>query len=69
MRIISEKSLVKVPELVLGSYYRFIGDIQNGSYVTHEDVVRKLVSITPSHLVLECGRRFIINENLVITEF
>ena len=60
---------IKVTDLILGSTYRFCGDIQNGSFVTHEDVVRKLVSITPNHLVLQCGRRFIINENLVITQF
>ena len=60
---------IKIKDLILGERYRFCGDVKNGSYVTHEEVVRKLISITPDYLFLECGRCFIINKNLVISEF
>ena len=59
---------IKIENLILGARYRFSGDIQNGSNVTHDEVVRKLISINPNYLILECGRCFIINKNLVITE-
>ena len=57
---------IKISDLVPGYRYHFVGDIQNGNFVTHEEVTRKLSFITAKHLVLECGRRFIINDNLKI---
>lgn len=63
-----ETNSIKIKNLIIGSRYRFCGDVQNGSYITHDEVVRKLVSITHDYLILECGRRFIINKNLVISE-
>lgn len=59
---------IKVKDLVKGCYYRFQGDLQNGNFITHEDVVRLISYITETHIHLECGRKFIINKNLVITE-
>ncbi|MGM9838167.1 MAG: hypothetical protein ACI30A_06740 [Paludibacteraceae bacterium] len=60
---------IKIKDLVKGERYRFEGDLQNGDFITHENVVRKVSYITNTHVHLECGRRFIINENLTITEF
>ena len=66
---IMKTNSIKIANLILGARYRFCGDIKNGSYVTHDEVVRKLISITPDYLILECGRCFIINKNLVISEY
>lgn len=52
--------------VTIGVRYRISGDLQNGSYVTHEDVVRVITRITDTHVICECGRRFIINSNLRI---
>lgn len=52
--------------VTIGVRYRISGDLQNGSYVTHEDVVRDITRITDTHVICECGRRFIINSNLRI---
>lgn len=60
---------VQITDLKKGIRYRFKGDLQNGSFVTKEDVVRKISYITDTHVVLECGRKFIINENLDISIF
>ena len=60
---------LKIKDLVCGIQYRFCGDVQNGNIITHENVLRKLVAITSTHLILECGRRFIINRNLVVTYY
>lgn len=65
---IMKTNSIKIANLILGARYRFSGDIQNGSYTTHDEVVRKLTYITNDYLILECGRRFIINKNLVISE-
>lgn len=53
-------------DVKVGVRYRIFGDLQNGSYVTHEDVVRVITRITDTHVICECGRRFIINSNLKI---
>ena len=50
----------------IGKRCRISGDLQNGSYITKEDVVRKITRITEKHIICECGRRFIINDNLKI---
>ena len=62
-------------EVVLGLRYRVSGDLANGRYadgtprISHDDVVRVIKRITDTHVNLECGRRFIINENLKIEKF
>lgn len=64
------KEKVKVPihKVVIGCTYHLVGDLQNGSFVTHEEVTRKITRITDEHVICECGRKFIINNNLQITE-
>ena len=61
-----EKTPVALSDVVPGLRYRFEGDLQNGDFVTHEEVTRKIAFITKKHIVLECGRKFIINDNLKI---
>jgi hypothetical protein len=51
--------------------YRIIGDIENGfrdgkPIVSKDDVTRCVKRITDTHVICECGRRFLINENLRI---
>ena len=60
---------MKVTEIMVGLRYRISGDLQNGNYVTHDDVVRKITRFTDTHVICECGRRFIINSNLNIEKF
>ncbi len=63
---------MKVKDCVVGCRYRISGDLANGRYadgtpcITHDEVVRKVTRTTDTHLVCECGRRFIINDNLKI---
>ena len=61
-----EKTSVALSDVVPGLRYRVEGDLQNGDFVTHEEVTRKIAFITKKHIVLECGRKFIINDNLKI---
>ena len=62
-------------EVVLGMRYRVSGDLANGRYadgtpcISHDDVVRVIKRITDTHVILECGRMFIINDNLKIENF
>lgn len=60
-------TIVDVKDIVEGVWYHLKGDIQNGNYVTKEEVTRKVTRITDKHIICECGRKFIINENLIIT--
>lgn len=60
---------IDISKVTVGLRYRVSGDLQNGNYITHEDVVRKITRITDTHVVCECGRRFIINDNLKIEKF
>lgn len=60
---------IDISKVTVGLRYRISGDLQNGSYITHEDVVRKIIRITDTHIVCECSRKFIINSNLKIEKF
>lgn len=66
---------MKTNEIIVGLRYRVSGDLANGRYadgtpcIVHEDVVRVIKRITDAHVILECGRRFIINDNLKIEKF
>lgn len=66
---------MKTKEIIVGLRYRVSGDLVNGRYadgtpcIVHEDVVRVIKRITDAHVILECGRRFIINDNLKIENF
>lgn len=63
---------MKANECIVDTKYRISGDLSNGHYadgtpcITHDDVVRKVKRITSTHIICECGRRFIINDNLKI---
>lgn len=63
---------MKIQECIVGCRYKISGDLANGHYadgtpcVTHEEVVRKITRITDTHIICECGRGFIINDNLKI---
>lgn len=59
---------VNIKKVTVGVRYRISGDLQNGSYITHEDVVRVIARITDKHIICECGRRFLRNNNLLIEE-
>ena len=58
-------------EIEIGKWYHLSGDIENGymdgkPYISHEEVTRVVKRVTDTHIVCECGRRFIINENLEV---
>lgn len=62
-------------DIIPGKKYCLSGDIQNGRHadgtlrISHEEVCRKVSYIKDGIIVCECGRRFIINENLKIKLF
>lgn len=66
---------MNVNEVTIGLRYRVSGDLSNGRHsdgtprISHDDVVRVVKRITDTHVVLECGRMFIINDNLKIEKF
>ncbi|MCB7261161.1 MULTISPECIES: hypothetical protein [Bacteroides] len=55
--------------------YRVSGDLSNGCHadgtprISHDDVVRVIKRITDTHVILERGRMFVINDNLKIEKF
>lgn len=63
---------VKVKDVEIGKWYHLSGDIENGymdgkPYISHEEVTRVVKRVTDTHIICECGRRFIINENLKVS--
>lgn len=56
-------------ENIIGCRCFISGDLQNGAFVTHDEVVRVVTRVTEKHIICECGRRFIINDNLKIKKF
>lgn len=63
---------VTVKEIETGQWYHLSGDIENG-YIggkpntSHEEVTRVVTRITGTHIICECGRKFLINENLKLS--
>lgn len=59
----------------IGIRCRVSGDLLNGRKadgtpnICHEDVVRIITRVTETHIICECGRKFIINNNLTIKKF
>lgn len=56
-------------EIEIGKWYHLSGDIENGYIngkpnITREEVTRVVTRVTGTHVICECGRRFLINENL-----
>lgn len=70
MKITEETiSKMKATDIIIGTRYNLSGDLQNGSHVTHEEVTRKVIRVTDTRIICECGREFIINDNLKIELF
>ena len=66
---------IVIQQVELGKRYRISGDLSNGRcpdgtpYISHDDVVRKILRVSQTHVICECGRRFLINNNLIIETF
>lgn len=63
---------VIVKEIEIGKWYHLSGDIENGHVngkpnTSHEEVTRVVTRVTDTHIVCECGRKFLINENLKLS--
>lgn len=59
-------------EIEIGKWYHLSGDIENGymngkSNIDHEEVTRVVTRVTDTYIICECGRRFLINENLKLS--
>ena len=55
-----------------GIKYHIKGDLENGfrdgkPFICHEEVIRKVTRTTDSHVICECGRKFLNNENLILS--
>ena len=65
---------MKATDIIIGKRYELSGDIVNGrnsdgtQRLTHENVVGKVVSISSTRINCECGRSFVINENLKVNK-
>lgn len=62
---------MKVQEIETGKWYRITGDLENGwmngkPYICYENITRVIKHVTDTHVICECGRRFLINQNLKI---
>lgn len=63
---------MRVKEIEIGEWYELSGDLANGfrngePNICHEEVTRRITRVTDTHIICECGRRFIINENLKLS--
>lgn len=63
----------EVNKELIGKYYHISGDLENGywdgkPYICHENITRVITRITDTHVICECGRKFLKNENLEIVE-
>lgn len=64
---------ITVKEIEIGGWYHLSGDIENGYdrnrqlNIDHEEVTRVITRVTETHIICECGRRFLINKNLTLT--
>lgn len=65
---------MKATEIIIGNRYDLSGDIVNGrnldgtQRLTHEHVVRKVIRVTDTRIICECGREFVINDNLTVNK-
>jgi hypothetical protein len=65
---------VDIESLEKGKTYLFTGLIKNGwcngvEQLTHESVSRKYKYMDDKTITLECGRKFVIDDNLIIQEY
>lgn len=63
----------EVNDIIIGKCYLISGDLQNGykdgePYICHENITRVITRITDTHVICECGRRFLKNQHLEIVE-
>ncbi|MDF9829803.1 hypothetical protein [Parabacteroides sp. PF5-6] len=63
----------EVNENLIGKYCHISGDLENGffegkPYICHESITRVITRITATHIICECGRKFLKNKNLEIIE-
>lgn len=63
---------VTVKEIEIGSWYHISGDLDNGykngqPYLCHDEVTRRIKRVTDTHIICECDRRFVINDNLKLS--
>ena len=63
---------VTVKDIEIGNWYHVSGDIDNGvqdgkPYLTHDKVPRRIKRITATHIICECDRKFVINDNLELS--
>ncbi|KKB45415.1 hypothetical protein HMPREF1212_05072 [Parabacteroides sp. HGS0025] len=66
--------MIEVKDIIIGNRYLISGDLQNGymdgkPYICHEEVTRAITRITDTHVICECGRQFLKNQNLKIVEY
>lgn len=64
---------MKTQKIEIGKRYHIVGDLENGfmngkPYICHEEVTRVITRITETHIICECGRKFLNNQNLKIEE-
>jgi hypothetical protein len=67
-----KESQIKPEDIIVGTDYHLNGDIENGfwegkPFISHEEVTRKVTRVTDTHVICECSRKFLRNENLIIT--
>lgn len=65
---------IEVNDIVNGNRYHISGDLQNGysngqPYICHDEVTRVITRVTDTHIICECSRRFLINQNLKIAQY
>lgn len=63
---------MKATKIEIGQWYNLSGDIENGymngkPFICHEEVTRVVTRVTDTHVICECGRKFLINENLKLS--
>lgn len=63
---------VTVKDIEIGNWYHISGDIDNGiqdgkPYLTYDEVTRRIKRVTTTHIICECDRWFVINDNLKLS--
>lgn len=66
------KMEVTVKDIEIGNWYHISGDIDNGiqngkPYLSHDEVTRRIKRVTATHIICECDRKFVINDNLKLS--
>lgn len=61
-----------IKDIEIGNWYHISGDIDNGTkdgkpYTSHDEVTRRIKRVTDTHIICECDRKFLINDNLKLS--